>query len=117
MARRFVPDRGDFVRVNLNPGQGHEQAGHRPALVISPKAYNRRTGLCVICAATRQQKGYAFEVVCEDDAGLPSVILADHVRSVDWQQRQVRLIRRVPPEVLNEVVARLEALIIEPEVD
>lgn len=117
MPRRFVPDRGDFVWVNLNPRQGHEQAGHRPALVLSPKAYNRRTGLCVICAATRQQKGYAFEVVFEADDGSPSVILADHVRSVDWQQRQVRLIQRVSPEVVNDVVARLEALIIEPEFD
>lgn len=117
MARRFIPDRGDLIWVDLNPRQGHEQSGHRPALVLSPKAYNRRTGLCVICAATRQQKGYAFEVPFDGSDGKTSVVLADHVRNVDWQQRRARLIQRVDADVLEDVIARLSALIIFPDTD
>ncbi|NDC53592.1 MAG: endoribonuclease MazF [Planctomycetia bacterium] len=111
----YVPDRGDFVWIDLNPRQGREQSGHRPALVISPKAYNRKTSLCVVCPATRQAKGYPFEVsVCTAD-GSTSVILADHVRSVDWKTRRVRRIDTVSEDVLGEVVGRLEALLINPD--
>ena len=116
MSRRaYVPDRGDFVWINLNPQQEHEQAGHRPALVLSPKSYNRKTGLCIICPGTRQAKGYAFEVDSLISGEPEGVILADHVRCVDWRARGARRIRRVAPEVLEEVVAKLEALIINPE--
>ena len=111
----YVPDRGDFVWIDLNPRQGREQSGHRPALVISPKTYNRKAGLCVICPATRQAKGYPFEVPVHTADGLTSVILADHVRSVDWKQRRVRKIETVPGDVLDDVVSRLEALLINPD--
>lgn len=114
MAARYVPERGDFIWLDLSPTRGHEQAGYRPALVLSPRSYNRKTGLCVICAATRQQKGYWFEVINVQEPEASSVILADHVRCVDWRRRRARRIRRVPPNVLNEVVARLASLIIEP---
>ena len=111
----YIPDRGDFVWINLNPPRGHEQAGHRTALVLSPKLYNRKTGLCVICPGTRQAKGYLFEVVVppEDEPG--SVVLADHVRCIAWRRRGVRLIRKMSGDVLDEVVAKLEALIINPD--
>jgi mRNA interferase MazF len=111
----YVPDRGDFVWIDLNPRQGREQSGHRPALVISPKVYNRKTSLCVVCPATRQAKGYPFEVPVHTADGFASVILADHVRSVDWKMRRVRPIEKVPAEVLDEVVGRLEALLINPD--
>ena len=111
----YVPDRGDFVWIDLNPRQGREESGHRPALVVSPKAYNRKTNLCVICPATRQVKGYPFEVSVLTADGATSVILADHVRSVDWKVRRVRKIEQVPDEVLQEVVSRLEALLITPD--
>ena len=84
--RAYIPDRGDYVWVSLNPATGHEQAGRRPALVVSPKIYNRRTGLCVLCPATRQQKGYAFEVQVNNPDGTLSVVLADHLRNVDWRE-------------------------------
>ncbi|MDA1013795.1 MAG: endoribonuclease MazF [Planctomycetota bacterium] len=113
--RRYIPDRGDFVWITLNPTAGHEQAGRRPALVLSPKSYNRKTGLCVICPATRQAKGYAFEVEVINPDGTTSVILSDHLRNVDWGARQVQRIHRVT-DVLNAVVARIEALVIEPDV-
>ena len=114
--RRYIPDRGDFVWITLNPTAGHEQAGRRPALVLSPKSYNRKTGLCVICPATRQAKGYAFEVEVINPDGTTSVILSDHLRNVDWGARQVQRIHRVTDDVLNAVVARIEALVIEPDV-
>jgi mRNA interferase MazF len=111
----YVPDRGDFVWIDLTPRQGREQSGHRPALVISPKAYNRKTSLCVVCPATRQTKGYPFEVAVHTSDGSTSVILADHIRSVDWKTRRVRRIEKVSEEVLDEVVGRLEALLINPD--
>ena len=117
VARNYVPDRGDFVWIDLNPRQGHEQSGRRPAIVLSPKSYNRKTGLCVICPATRQAKGYAFEVEHISDRGELGVILSDHIRNVDWQARKVQFIGKVSAEVLNEVVGKLAALIIDPESD
>ena len=113
--RAYIPDRGDFIWIDLSPHRGHEQAGHRPALVLSPKSYNRRTGLCILCPATRQEKGYAFEVTHHTGDADRGVILADHVRCVDWRTRRARRIGHVLPEVLNEVVARLSALIIHPD--
>jgi mRNA interferase MazF len=113
--RRYVPDRGDFVWIDLNPRKGHEQAGQRPALVLSPQSYNRKTGLCVVCPATRQAKGYAFEVKIVAGTAVEGVILADHVRSVDWRVRNLRRIRRVSDGILAEVVAKIAALIIDPQ--
>lgn len=109
--RSFVPDRGDFIWIDLYPRAGHEQAGRCPALVLSPKSYNRKTGLCIVCPATRQAKGYAFEVKVTDNELQTSVVLADHVRCVDWRVRNAQRIQRVGREVLDEVVAKLEALI------
>jgi mRNA interferase MazF len=110
-AASYIPDRGDLMWADLSPVAGHEQAGRRPVLVLSPKAYNRKTGLCVVCAATRLQKGYAFEVVVDDAPDRESIVLADHVRTIDWRSRRAERLRRVPPEVLENVTARLLALI------
>ena len=112
--RVFVPDRGDLIWITLNPTLGHEQSGRRPALVLSPKEYNRKTGLCVVCPATRQQKGYGFEVVTAGPDGEVRVILADHLRNVDWRIRKAQKMYRVSNEVLDEVIARIEALLISP---
>ncbi len=114
--RLYVPERGDLVWITLNPVAGHEQAGRRPALVLSPKSYNRKTGLCVICPATRQRKGYAFEVTSIGPDGVQSIVLADHLRNVDWKARRAEKMYRVPDDVLATVVAQLEALIISPDV-
>lgn len=111
----YVPDRGDYVWITLNPIRGHEQSGRRPALVLSPKSYNRKTGLCILCPATRSNKGYAFEVAHTTPDGVQGVVLSDHVRCVDWQSRDAELIHRAPSSVLHEVVGRLEALIISPD--
>jgi mRNA interferase MazF len=111
----YIPDRGDLVWVELNPIAGHEQAGRRPALVLSPKSYNRKTGLCVLCPGTRQAKGYAFEVVIANPDRTTSVVLADHLRNVDWKARNVQLMHSVSDGELSEVVARIEALLVRPD--
>ncbi len=112
----YIPDRGDFVWISLSPTSGHEQAGRRPALVITPQSYNRKTGLCILCPATRQAKGYAFEVPIEGGDGNTGVVLADHLRSVDWRARNVQFIHRVSDSELSEVIARLEALLVSPDI-
>src|SRR5437588_3352827 len=113
MARsNYVPARGDFVWLNFDPRTGHEQSGLRPALVLSPVEFNRRTGLCVVCPATSRPKGYPFEVPNPDAPDPNTVILTEQVRCVDWRTRGVRFIHRVADHVLQETVARLDALII-----
>ncbi|MGD1067205.1 MAG: endoribonuclease MazF [Vulcanimicrobiaceae bacterium] len=86
----YAPGRGDVVWMQFGPGAGHEQGGHRPALVLSPRDYNARTGLLVCCPITSKRKDYPFEVVVEADA-VRGVVLADQVRSVDWKHREARL--------------------------
>ena len=110
----YVPDRGDMVWITLNPTAGHEQDGRRPAMVVSPRSYNHKTGLCVLCPATRQAKGYAFEVDIANADGTSTVVLADHLRNVDWKARNIQFIRRLSHEELSEVVARIEALLDQP---
>lgn len=89
MSRRsYVPDRGDIVWLQFNPQARHEQAGHRPALVLSPASYNRRSGLMLCCPMTSQRKGYPFEVVIAADTDRESVVLADQVKSLDWKARK-----------------------------
>ena len=112
----YIPDRGDLIWISLQPTAGHEQSGRRPALVISPKSYNRKTGLCVLCPATRQAKGYAFEVNVADEGEAASVILSDHFRNVDWKARKAERIKRVGDDALAAVIARIEALLVEPDV-
>ena len=111
----FTPDRGDFIWITLNPILGHEQSGRRPALVLSPRTYNRKTGLCILCPATRQPKGYAFEVAHRTPDGTDGIILSDHVRCLDWRVRKAEFIQRVPDAVLDEVVSKREALIFSPD--
>jgi mRNA interferase MazF len=112
----YIPDRGDFVWISLSPTSGHEQAGRRPALVISPKSYNRKTGICVLCPATRQVKGYAFEVVIASSDGSSGVVPSDHLHNVDWKARRVLFIHRVSDSELSDVIARIEALLTSPDV-
>jgi mRNA interferase MazF len=98
----YIPRRGDAVWLNFNPQSGHEQAGRRPALVLSPEEYNRKTGLAIFCPITSQVKGYPFEVKLP--AGLPvnGVVLADQVKSLDWQVRDAALIKKLPMKIVNE---------------
>ena len=111
MKGRAVPDTGDFVWLTFDPQSGREQAGRRPALVLSPKAYNARSGLMLVCPVTSQVKGYPFEVPVPPGHGVTGVILADHVKSVDWKARLSEDAGHCPMEVIEEVRARLAALL------
>ena len=109
MARRYIPDAGDIVWLNFTPQAGHERAGHRPALVLSPAAYNDKTSLMICCPMTTQIKNYPFEVVI---AGNPaSVVLADQLKSLDWRVRKATRKGAVSPDELAEVRAKVMALI------
>jgi mRNA interferase MazF len=109
MPRRYVPDAGDIVWLNFTPQAGHEQAGHRPALVLSPANYNDKTSLLVCCPLMAQIKNYPFEVLIGGSP--PSVVLADQVKSLDWRSRNARRKGRVTAEQLAEVRAKIRALI------
>jgi mRNA interferase MazF len=107
----YVPDAGDLVWLTFDPQEGHEQAGRRPALILSPKPYNQKSGLALVCPVTSQIKGYPFEVPVPPNSGVIGVILADHVKSLDWKVRRAEKISRVPTSTLNEVLARLAPLL------
>lgn len=107
----YAPDRGDAVWVTLNPQAGHEQAGRRPALVLSPVAYNRKVGLAVLCPITNQIKGYPFEVLIPDGLKVKGAILSDQVKNLDWKIRDVKLICKLPQSVTMEALKKLNALL------
>ena len=109
--RRFVPDRGDSVWLEFDPRRGHEQSGRRPALVLSPRAYNEKVGLAILCPITRRAKGYPFEVGLPDELEVDGVVLADQVKSLDWRARRAELIAPVPGDVTEEVLAKLATLL------
>ena len=109
--RPYVPDRGDIVWLQFNPQAGHEQAGHRPALVLSPASYNRRSGLMLCCPMTSQRKGYPFEVVIEVDTDRESVVLADQVKSLDWKVRKAVKKGTASIEVIAETLSKLQTLL------
>ncbi len=106
-----IPDMGDLIWLSFSPQAGREQAGHRPGLVLSPRAYNARVGLCLVCPVTHHAKGYAFEVALPDGLPVQGVVLADHVKSADWQERGNEFIATVPADVLDEVRAKLKPLL------
>jgi mRNA interferase MazF len=105
----YVPEAGDIVWLEFDPQAGHEQAGHRPALVLSPARYNGVRGMMVCCPMTSRIKGYPFEVVVSADP--PSVVLADQVKSLDWRARRASRKGKVPDAVLAEARAKIVALI------
>ncbi|NOY22687.1 MAG: endoribonuclease MazF [Acidobacteria bacterium] len=107
----YVPGRGDLIWVDLNPQAGHEQAGRRPAAVISPRAYNEKVGLALLCPITSQIKGYPFEVKLPDNCGVNGVILSDQLKSMDWLARKAELIGVIPSATMEEVLAKTLTLL------
>ena len=109
MAQPYVPDAGDIVWISFDPQTGHEQAGHRPAVVLSPAAYNAKTSLMVCCPMTTHIKNYPFEVVIAGPS--PSAVLADHVKNLDWRKRRAKRKGIISVAELAEVRAKIRALI------
>ena len=110
-ASRYIPERGDILWLTFDPQAGHEQAGRRPALVLSPAVYNRRAGLALVCLITNQAKGYPFEVALGEGSPISGVVLADHVKSADWAARRAQFAAKASAEVLAEVTAKLRPLL------
>lgn len=110
MAATYVPDEADIVWLNFTPQSGHEQAGRRPAVVLSPKAYNSRAGLLVCVPVTNQIKGYPFEVALSGD-GASGVALADQVKSFDWQTRQAERKGKVTAAEMMEIKSKIKSLL------
>jgi mRNA interferase MazF len=109
--RGYVPEQGDVIGINLDPQAGHEQRGRRPALVVSPRTYNGRVGLALLCPITSQVKGYPFEVALPDGLPVKGVVLADQVKSLDWKARQCAHICTISEEVVVQVLRRLGTLL------
>jgi mRNA interferase MazF len=107
----YCPDAGDLVWIDLNPTLGHEQSGHRPAIVLTPRQYNVRSGLCIICPITSRARGYPFEVAIPAGHGISGIILVDQVRSVSWEKRYVKRAGVAPIQLLDDVRERLAALL------
>jgi mRNA interferase MazF len=107
----YVPARGDAIWLDFTPQAGHEQASRRPALVLSPAAYNGRVGLALLCPITSQVKGYPFEVAIPDGLAVSGVILSDQVRSLDWRARTAAFIVHLPEAVVAEALAKLHTLL------
>jgi mRNA interferase MazF len=107
----YVPERGDAIWITLNPQAGHEQAGRRPAVVLSPAAYNGRVGLAILCPITSQIKGYPFEVVLPPGLAVTGAVLSDQVKSLDWRARTAALICALPAATIAEVLQKLNTLV------
>jgi mRNA interferase MazF len=107
----YVPDRGDVVWLWFEPQAGRERAGRRPALVLTPAAYQRAVGLALCCPITRRTKGYPFEVALPGGMAVAGVVLADHVKSLDWRARGAELADRAPPSVAARVAELIGTLL------
>lgn len=107
----FVPDAGDLVWLTFDPQVGREQAGRRPALVVSPRSYNEKSGLMLACPVTSRVKGYPFEVQLPQGCGVAGVILVDQLKNVDWKGRRAARAGRAPESIMSEILARLAPLL------
>ena len=108
---KYIPERGDILWLQFSPQAGHEQAGKRPALCLSPKIYNEKTNLGLFCPITTKQKGYPFEVPLPDNFPVKGVILADQIRNLDWNVRKAMFIAKVPENTLKEVLEKIQLLL------
>ena len=108
---KYVPERGDILWLQFSPQAGHEQAGKRPALCLSPKLYNEKTSLGLFCPITSKRKGYPFEVSLPADCPVRGVILADQIRNLDWSVRKASFIAKVPENTLKEVLEKIQLLL------
>lgn len=110
-SQTYIPQCGDVVWITLNPQEGHEQAGRRPAVVLSPQNYNGKIGLAILCPITKIIKGYPFEVLIPEGLPVMGAILSDQVKSLDWRARDAELICSLPTETISEVLQKLVTLL------
>ena len=110
-SQKYVPEKGDIIWISFNPQAGHEQSGRRPALVLSPKSYNEKVGLAVLCPITNQIKGYPFEVTIPEGLTVTGVVLSDQVKNLDLRTREAEYACDVPDHIYANVIQRLVSLI------
>ena len=110
MAGAYVPERGDAVWLTFDPQAGHEQAGRRPAIAVSPRAYNEKVGLALFCPVTGRRKGYPYEVEIPRDLAISGVVLSDQLKSLDWRARKAEFICRLPEHATLELLAKTRTL-------
>ena len=111
MAESYVPERGDIVWIDFDPQAGHEQAGRRPALIVSPRSYNQKVGLALLCPITSRRKGYPFETVLPKNLKVTGVVLADQIKSVDWRARRAEFWDGVPAATILDVLGKAQTLL------
>jgi mRNA interferase MazF len=111
MVAKYIPERGDIVRLDFNLTLGREQAGYRPAVIITTKQFNRATQLALVCPITSKIKGFDLEVILPASLTTNGAILTFQVKTIDWHERQVKYVESLPPETIEEVLAKLQALI------
>jgi mRNA interferase MazF len=111
MVAKYIPKRGDIVRLNFDPTLGREQAGYRPALIVTTQAFNQATRLALACPITSKVKGFNLEVVLPEGLITSGVILAFQVKTIDWFERQVKYVESLPTEAIEEVIAKIQAMI------
>jgi mRNA interferase MazF len=114
---KYVPRRGDVIRLDFDPQKGHEQAGRRPALVLSPADYNRMVGLVVVCPVTNQQKGYPWEVEIPENGFVSGVVMSDQIKSLDWRLRRAEFVCTADEDLLTDVIEKAFALVSPEELD
>lgn len=107
----YIPARGDLVWLSFTPQAGHEQAGHRPALVLTPESYNSKTSLALFCPITSRVKGYPFEVLLPAAGKISGAVLSDQVKSLDWRARRARFESRASRQVVGEVLDKINVLL------
>jgi len=110
-AAEYLPDAGDLIWLDFTPQSGREQAGRRPGLVLSPRAYNMKTSLAIVCPITNKVKGYPFEVALPAGGRIGGVVLSDHLKNLDWRQRRATKVGKVSPAILRSVRERIAALL------
>ena len=110
MSQPYIPQKGDIVWLQFNPQAGHEQAGLRPAIVLSPSSYNLKVGLALVCPISSQVKGYPFEVAVSKNE-IQGVILADQMKSLDWRKRNIQFISKADSNIVSSVIGKFNALL------
>lgn len=111
VASKYIPDRGDIVWLSFAPQTGREQSGRRPAITLSPKKYNAVSELAIFCPITNQVKNYNFEVLIPDECKTNGCVLADHVKSLDWIEREAKFIEKIPTYALDDVIEKIKVLL------
>ncbi len=107
----YIPGRGEVIWIDFNPQKGHEHSGRRPAIVLSPVDYNRKTGLALLCPITTKKKGYPFEVEIPEDLPVNGVVLSDQLKNLDWRAREAKFVCALPSEIVERVLRRIRILL------